>query len=575
MPRTKSKDGSQGLQKKIGKAGHAKKTPKVIKSKKVKTNVKVGDNINGMNIGTGTSTGVDICADVGTNNDISLCVNNTDLNKNENKNENENENSVCYYQVNGSMGEGYDLSHLCNSINAMRKFERFKNQLKQHYPTYPFTNYYLKSNSGVKNIGKYLRGRSQKNSLTTTNWKEENTKTLNFEYENITVARRQDNNMINGTKLLNVTKMTRGKRDGILKAEQERKVIKTGSMYLKGVWITFERAKFLAEKHGIYEPLKPLFETEVAMKKDILKPEILKPETFKPEKTKPQYPQSWSNESNYAPENYEVDHQNENILSYSDCGVGSTIGYGSALFPKKINEPIPLVQNNISSGWVNTDQILHRLETTNISDGAEKMEGFQTGNDNATANEEFEYERRFRVSPLSLSCNQVQNNYAYNHWEGTSNPYLANICHNPYDDDINTTIPLNYRNYGLNNRITDQNSETHPFYHFQNYTSNFPNNYQTSLANLVETAEDYKNNDGVAEGPEVNFGNHDPLYHEDKFEAVKTPDRTDFQNTIYENDQEFELPYPINLMQTSLGDYNQNLNPLLLSQNSYFQGHDL
>jgi hypothetical protein len=42
--------------------------------------------------------------------------------------------------------------------------------------------------------------------------------------------------MINGTKLLNVAGMTRGRRDGILKSEKVRHVVKIGPMHLKGVW---------------------------------------------------------------------------------------------------------------------------------------------------------------------------------------------------------------------------------------------------------------------------------------------------------------------------------------------------
>jgi protein SOK2 len=42
--------------------------------------------------------------------------------------------------------------------------------------------------------------------------------------------------MINGTKLLNVAQMTRGRRDGILKAEKQKAVVKIGPMHLKGVW---------------------------------------------------------------------------------------------------------------------------------------------------------------------------------------------------------------------------------------------------------------------------------------------------------------------------------------------------
>jgi len=49
--------------------------------------------------------------------------------------------------------------------------------------------------------------------------------------ENVT-----DNHMINGTKLLNVAGMTRGRRDGILKSEKMRHVVKIGPMHLKGVW---------------------------------------------------------------------------------------------------------------------------------------------------------------------------------------------------------------------------------------------------------------------------------------------------------------------------------------------------
>jgi protein SOK2 len=48
-----------------------------------------------------------------------------------------------------------------------------------------------------------------------------------------------DNHFINGTKLLNVAGMTRGRRDGILKSEKTRHVVKIGPMHLKGVWYVF------------------------------------------------------------------------------------------------------------------------------------------------------------------------------------------------------------------------------------------------------------------------------------------------------------------------------------------------
>ncbi|KAI8986533.1 hypothetical protein BDB01DRAFT_849577 [Pilobolus umbonatus] len=95
--------------------------------------------------------------------------------------------------------------------------------------------------------------------LTTTLWEDENTACYQVDANGICVARRQDNDMINGTKLLNVAGMSRGKRDGILKNEKGRVVVKVGAMHLKGVWITFARAKLLAAQYKIQDTLYPLF----------------------------------------------------------------------------------------------------------------------------------------------------------------------------------------------------------------------------------------------------------------------------------------------------------------------------
>lgn len=88
--------------------------------------------------------------------------------------------------------------------------------------------------------------------VTTTLWEDEGTLCFQVEAKGICVARREgnfpfnflvanilDNNMINGTKLLNVAGMSRGKRDGILKSEKARAVVKVGAMHLKGVWYSF------------------------------------------------------------------------------------------------------------------------------------------------------------------------------------------------------------------------------------------------------------------------------------------------------------------------------------------------
>ncbi|KAI9301838.1 transcription regulator HTH, apses-type DNA-binding domain-containing protein [Cunninghamella echinulata] len=95
--------------------------------------------------------------------------------------------------------------------------------------------------------------------LTTTLWEDERTLCFQVDANGICVARREDNDMINGTKLLNVAGMSRGKRDGILKNEKGRVVVKVGAMHLKGVWIPFDRAETLSEQFKIQDLLYPLF----------------------------------------------------------------------------------------------------------------------------------------------------------------------------------------------------------------------------------------------------------------------------------------------------------------------------
>jgi len=95
--------------------------------------------------------------------------------------------------------------------------------------------------------------------VTATLWEDEGSLCFQVEASGVCVARREDNHMINGTKLLNVAGMTRGRRDGILKSEKTRHVVKIGPMHLKGVWIPFDRALDFANKEKITERLYPLF----------------------------------------------------------------------------------------------------------------------------------------------------------------------------------------------------------------------------------------------------------------------------------------------------------------------------
>ena len=92
--------------------------------------------------------------------------------------------------------------------------------------------------------------------VTATLWEDEGSLCFQVEANGICVARREDNHMINGTKLLNVAGMTRGRRDGILKSEKNRHVVKIGPMHLKGVWIPFDRALEFANKGELFKHLQ-------------------------------------------------------------------------------------------------------------------------------------------------------------------------------------------------------------------------------------------------------------------------------------------------------------------------------
>lgn len=112
-------------------------------------------------------------------------------------------------------------------------------------------------------LGKPPEGVTPK--ITTTLWEDEGTLCFQVEVKGVCVARREDNNMINGTKLLNIVGMSRGRRDGILKAERKRHVVKVGAMHFKGVWIPYERAVTFAYKEKIIDLLYPLFIADIKL----------------------------------------------------------------------------------------------------------------------------------------------------------------------------------------------------------------------------------------------------------------------------------------------------------------------
>jgi hypothetical protein len=77
--------------------------------------------------------------------------------------------------------------------------------------------------------------------VTTTLWEDEGSLCFQVEARGVCVARREDNHMINGTKLLNVAGLTGGRRGGILKSEKMRHVVKIGPLQTTRFYPSFTR----------------------------------------------------------------------------------------------------------------------------------------------------------------------------------------------------------------------------------------------------------------------------------------------------------------------------------------------
>jgi len=137
---------------------------------------------------------------------------------------------------------------LITNTNRSSKGTSFANtsvnlKSKSQTPTYLPANNVLKKNISIKS--------SSVPRITLVPWVDRNTYVYQIEIGDKIVSRRFDNHFVNGTKLLNVAGLTRGKRDAILKNEPVRNVVKNAPFHLKGVWIPVERARILSYKYNI------------------------------------------------------------------------------------------------------------------------------------------------------------------------------------------------------------------------------------------------------------------------------------------------------------------------------------
>ena len=92
-----------------------------------------------------------------------------------------------------------------------------------------------------------------------TPWNQEGTSLYSVTSLDITTYRREDNDMIHGTSLLEAAGVTPVMRDSLLRCQRNRSVVNDGPPQFQGVWITLEGALALANIYGITERMYPLF----------------------------------------------------------------------------------------------------------------------------------------------------------------------------------------------------------------------------------------------------------------------------------------------------------------------------
>ncbi|KAI9010689.1 hypothetical protein DFJ74DRAFT_710927 [Hyaloraphidium curvatum] len=129
-------------------------------------------------------------------------------------------------------------------------------------PIWPVQQQHAGTPSGPRTVGSPPSQRTSPSPpiLSMGYWDDERLQLYLLHVNNTVVARRTDNSFINGTKLLNLAGLTRGRRDGALKNEVEKQasIVRTGNMNVKGVWIPLHRAKAIAERFGLNHLLEPL-----------------------------------------------------------------------------------------------------------------------------------------------------------------------------------------------------------------------------------------------------------------------------------------------------------------------------
>lgn len=93
-----------------------------------------------------------------------------------------------------------------------------------------------------------------------TLWEEEGTVLFHVDVDGTMIYRREDNHMINASRLLDATNLSQEEKNEILDAEKLKHVVMEAPVDdLVGTWISFDRALDLANKQGITQNLYPLF----------------------------------------------------------------------------------------------------------------------------------------------------------------------------------------------------------------------------------------------------------------------------------------------------------------------------
>jgi len=361
-------------------------------------------------------------------------------------------------------------------------------------------------------------------------WEDKNTFVFQLKVGTLTLSRRIDNHTVNGTKLLNIGGLTRGRRDGILKNEKERNVIKHGPLNLKGVWIPLSRARLITEKHKITPEINIILEDDPSKYLDEDSQMELKGKYEPYMRVKDRYADDdyisnkYSGVINNCYQNpmssnqkfhpYIAQYINNNSLKHNNMTELPTENIGTS--SNDINHP--MAQNPNYMNPCNLEYIIHTPEKNFVYNEDESSyfnqpqnEGFQ---------QEYNLQVQYSNINKSIKKNSQSTQRPLNQFSPIP-PIHSQLQSNSYNSYTNIYDNSNVNSIQYNNQLSKQIQNTS-----YNNLSNYSSNPNPSL--IYPNYTNWIDNNDIASINNTNYNGNNSKYNDERITQINNADYNGF-----------------------------------------------